>query len=294
MASPSCPSCGEPTHCLESRANDSVAYCQACGWNVAGADLFLQNFGRQLRLVALFFLVVLAALLAASPNRRNSLEDGAFLVLLMTIPAGFVQRRLSRDTHRLAEVRSNLVGAVPQDTGVPEPDPVTLAQFNRLRLLPCPRSVRLNPTARAALNVTKIMPIGLALWGIHDVILPDRPIALAARTVVQAQAFGLGILGLGVLLWFLLPRTFGRKTELRILENGQIALARVTGPSTRSRLLPSLTYEFTDPTGIVTRGELVVFGGTMIKGDSIIVFYDPQRPSCCVALCSTSYEFAAS
>jgi hypothetical protein len=255
---------------------------------------FLQNLRRQYRLFALFFVVVLAAGLAASPNRRNSLEDGLFLVLLITIPAAVVQRRLSRDTHRLADVRSNFVGAVSREASVAEPDPATLAHFNRLRLLPRPRPVRLNETARAALSIAKIMPVGMALWGIHDLILPNRPIALAARTVTQAQAFGLGILCLGGVLWFLLPRTFGKKTELRLLENGQIALARVTGSSTRSRLIPSLTYEFTDRKGVVTCGELVVLGGTVIQVDSIIVFYDPQRPSRCVALCTTSYEFAAS
>lgn len=37
MAAPSCPSCGELIHSLETRASGSVAYCEACGWNVAGA-----------------------------------------------------------------------------------------------------------------------------------------------------------------------------------------------------------------------------------------------------------------
>jgi len=88
----------------------------------------------------------------------------------------------------------------------------------------------------------------------------------------------LGILCLGVLLW-LLFRTLGKKTELRLFENGQIALARVTGSSTRSRFMPSLAYEFTDPKGVVTCGEPMVLGGTVVEGDSIIVFYDPVRPS---------------
>ena len=89
----------------------------------------------------------------------------------------------------------------------------------------------------------------------------------------------LGILCLGVLLW-LLFRTLGKKTELRLFENGQIALARVTGSSTRSRFMPSLAYEFTDPKGVVTCGEPMVLGGTVVEGDSIIVFYDLCAPQC--------------
>ena len=291
MASSSCPSCGKPIQQLEIKANGSVFYCEVCGWNVAGAQFFLQNFRRQLRLAILFFVVTLSAGMVISPN-RNSLEDGLLIILLLAISFAVVWRRLSRDTHRLEEIRSNLGGAISREATITKPDPSTLAHFNRLRSLPCPRPVKLTQTARVALNLTKIIPIGMALWGIHDLILPSRPIALAARTVIQAQAFGLGILGLGVLLWFLLSRTFVRKTELYLLENGEITLARVIGPSVRSRFIPSLGYEFTDPKGAVTRGEMLVLAGTIVEGDYIVVFYDPRKPVKCVALCATSYEFA--
>lgn len=106
-----------------------------------------------------------------------------------------------------------------------------------------------------------------SLWEIKASALLQA-IALAARTVMQAQGIRTTNSGLGRLLWFLLFRTFGRK--LHLLQNGPSCV------STRDRLINAFTFHAAPhlrihrPQGVVTRGELVVLAETIIEGDSII------------------------
>ena len=268
MTPASCPSCGEPIQRLQSNAAKAIAYCPACGWNVARARGVVA-YQRRGMLVGLVFVAVLLLIPAASsPNRRNSLEGGLIFASLLGVLGAVGWRKLAQDSRALAGVVR--VGYSRART-VPRPDAEILAQVDNARLQPCPRPVRLNQMSRGARSVLRICPIGIWLWGIHDLLLPSRPLGLAARTPVEAQIWGAIMLGLGALLWYLLPRSLENKRQRALLRDGQVALARVTGPFSGSVTSPGITYEFSDANGRTMQGKGAAIYATLNEDDYVAV-----------------------
>jgi hypothetical protein len=238
----------------------------------------------------IFFAVITATFLPFHPSLRDGLEIFLFLMALLGVMATVAWKKSSRDSRALAGVARSPSSAYARARTVPKPDAKTLAELDRVRLQACPRRVQLNQMSRAARFVVMIFPIGMWLFGIHDLLLPNRPIGLAAHGLVEARIWGAGILVCGTVLWFLLRHGFQNKRHLKLLQNGQVALARVTGPFSGAAALPGITYEFTDRNGHTVQGKNAVIQTTLNEDDYLLVFYDPQKSQECIAQCATNYE----
>ena len=292
MTSTSCPSCSEPVQQLQGNAAKAMPYCPACGWNVVQAQGVVAHQRRVMVVALLFFAAMNAMLLPSRPSFRDALEIYFSLMALFGIMFAVGWRKSSRDSRALAEVaRSGSAGYIRKRT-IPKPNAGILAQFDEVRLQACPRRVRLNQEARVARNLVRIFPIGVWLWGIHDLLLPNRPIGLAERTPVEARIGGTILLGLGTLLWFLVARSLENKRQLNLLRNGQVALARVTGPFSGSATSSGIMCKFTDANGHVVQGKGAATRSRFNQDDYVLVFYDPRNSQECTALCATNYEFA--
>jgi hypothetical protein len=162
-----------------------------------------------------------------------------------------------------------------------------------VRLLPRPRPVRFNGTARMALWTTRVIPIGLGYWGIHDLVLPNSPIGLAEEWPMKARLYGSVILAIGIALWFLMEKSLERKEERDLVQNGEVALARVTGPVSLS-LTPGVTYEFSDGYGNIVQGRGRDIERRCREGSYVLVFYQSDEPRKALPLCGTNYEVAIS
>jgi hypothetical protein len=286
-----CLRCGETCQRLESRGNPPLFYCSVCGWNVSTAQIHLANVRFGLRFGMVLSAIMLPLVIAASPNRRNSLEDCVLIALLLAGMVWFVQRRLSRDSRRLAQIDEKVAKLDSYETNALKPDSETLAEFERVSSLSRPRSIRLNKSSRSALLVMRIIPVGMWLWGIHDLIFPRHPIGLAEQSPLQARACAVGLFVLGVVLWFLFNKSFEKKAHLEVLRNGEVALARITRAVSRRVVTPVMEYTFCVPNGALVHGQGEDIGGIHNEGDHLIVLYPRQAPEKSLPLCATNYEF---
>lgn len=284
-----CPCCGKVTNSLATKAQIALAYCVACGWNVKRAQQFLVHRQKTTRAGVLFLGVILLLAGAFSPDLHNAVEDGVIILIFLATLYLFAERRLSRDM-RLLPSLDQFARSAPAI--LPAPDSEILDFFNRVRELSCPRPLRFNATTRSARTLTRIIPVVFACWGIHDVLRPNTPIGLAESGCTQVRIWGVSILAMGIALWFLLERSFEKKNERGLMENGQVALGRVTGPKPASIGTPGIMYEFTDAKGTAIQAEGIDIYGKMDEGTYVLVLYDAQMPEKSLAMCGTNYEFA--
>ena len=287
-----CPSCGKSTERLETKAQMPVRYCLGCGWNVKQAQQFLAC-RRKIDLFGFIGLAVgLLLIYAAGSHSLYSAIIAGILILLCLAPAFLIDRlRFSRDARRLENVSPSFGPSIPSH--FPPPDSATLDHCNRVRLLPRPRPIRFNGTARTALWVTRVIPLGVGYWGLHDLLFPNSPIGLAEGGPMKARLYASVILAMGIALWPVMKRSLERKEDRDLLQNGEVALARVTGPTSLS-LISGVTYEFSDGCGNVVQGHGRDIERRCREGNYVLVFYRGDEPQKALPLCGTNYEVAIS
>ncbi len=218
------------------------------------------------------------------------MEDGFLLIILAGLILVMVRRRLSTDSRRVTEACKRLDCARVLQRSHAEPDSAILTQFEHARSMACPRPVQLNQAARLAHGLSMIIPIGMGLWGIHDLLFPLH--AISAAHGAQARMWALLIMGLGVVTWFLFRRIEANEPGRALLRSGEIALGRVTGPLPRSVPTLGITYEFMESQGRVVQATGTDIQGTLDEDSYTLVFYDRQKPENCIAQCSTNCEIA--
>lgn len=298
MATSECPCCGAATQLVQSKTKPELAYCASCGWNVARVQQVIALRSRSLK----FGLIVMAALLGSalifSPNKRNSLESAGFVAALVISFVVISQKRLSKESRKLATLSADSnAGTLAGNSGqgkrtAPKPDTAILAEFDRLRSLPRPRTLRLNAAARSALYLVMIFPVGMWLWGIHDLIAPDHPISFS-KSRGDARRSGTIMLALGVVTWFTFSRLYKNKVELDLMKNGEIALAQVVqAPPSSSAFSLKVAYEFTDTGNRTVEGKDLDIERGLDEGTWFLLLYDPERPEHRLALRGSNYEFA--
>jgi hypothetical protein len=192
----------------------------------------------------------------------------------------------------LAEVSAGVDGAYARQRVVPQPDAETLGRLSYVRSLERPRQVQFNKSARRARTVTKIFPIGMWLWGTHDLLFPHHPISMAAHGPIEARVWAIVVLGCGTLMWVFSQRLFENKREFTLLKEGQVVLGRVVGSTRGLMRSPGVTYEFRDSQGRLLQGEGSNMQEMLNEDSHVVVFYDPQTPENSVALDATNYELA--
>jgi hypothetical protein len=293
MLSRTCPCCGEAALHLQEKAKTEIAYCQFCGWNVARAQELLAFQRRAVYQLLVVLAVPMAIGLAFPSDRLHALEDSLLISALFAFLFVLLRRRLAKDSRKLAEVRTGGDGAYVRQRVVPQADAETLGHLNYVRSLRWPRQVQFNQPARLARIVTQIFPVGMWLFGAHDLLFPNHPIGLAAHGPTEARIWATVMLVCGTVTWSLLRRLFQNKREFSLLKEGQVALGRVVGSIPGLVRRPGIKYEFRDTKDELVLGEAPNVGGTFNEDSYVLVFYDPRRPENSTALGATNYELAA-
>jgi hypothetical protein len=199
---------------------------------------------------------------------------------------------------------------------------VTRRNLNRLLALPPPQvdagaisseavtgsgGQALSPEYQALLDIRPPRRVRMARRATMNLLLPMGIVVIFEAIIVghlfftwdRAHSFAIfetrdwAAVVLGVLLLFVpLSAWRAQARERDLLENGEIALARVTKQwSVRNGA--SIVYEFTDSRGEERRQGGFDYTGKLFEGASVPVFYDRENPKRQVAACSALHEVVA-
>lgn len=180
---------------------------------------------------------------------------------------------------------TNAPQAQPGPTVMFPPDP----KYEALLSVPCPRQIRVSTRGKLSLFV------GLIVVAVFGSFVGKGLYA----TWAQAQSFAAFgskdwlLVGLAVLL-LLIPYGIWRAQvrECDLLENGEVAMARITG-QWFNRSDYSIRYEFTDFLGHSHQGMCSDNTQKLQQGMAVPVFYDRQNPDRQIAYCATLHEVVA-
>jgi hypothetical protein len=227
--------------------------------------LFFYRAGSQGRGPVLLFLIVpLAAFAVSYTTTRKSLKR------LLALPAPVVP-----------------FAAGTASDGLNDAPTLNLsAAYVALANTPAPRRVRM--ARRATMNL--LMP--LAVVAIFELILIGHVFIKwsAVHSFSTFETRDWAALGLGLLLLFIpLSVWRGQSRERELMENGEIAVAKVVKQwSVRNGA--SIVYEFSDCNGQSRRQGGFDYTGKLCEGASVPVFYDRENPKRQVAACSALHE----
>lgn len=290
MPIPECPVCHKRAS-LEGRQ----LYCPNCGWNrdaaIAAIRASIKMLPAGIVMFCLFFLFMFYVWHFRNPAQLAILGGGPAFAILFTY--FYSKRRLAK----LAALQANRaqpsadaetsVRSAPGDlpaTGAIEPDPHYQVLLSTSR----PRRIRL--AQRGQFNVA----IGLIVVLIFATTLGVHLYGVWARTLSFAT-FGPKdwfIVGLSALI-LLIPYGMWRSQvrECDLLENGEIAMARITR-QWFDKSNSSIEYEFKDFLGQSHRGLGYDYTKKLYQDMAVPVFYDTNNPKRQVAYCSALHEVA--
>lgn len=275
MSPIACPVCGALAT-LAAR----TAYCPQCGWNRDKVIQKLKSSQRQWP----GFIVVVVGMFAWLGYRQQSWQIWAvFGTVLLAVLA--IAHLSTRSQIRRLEVgkKSPVVAeqASPTHPAVPE-------QFRVLLSLPRPRPIRMKSSGRFVMITVPIFVWGIAASaGLSLYTKWLRFQSFAAIPISDLFFPGLALLlaCLPIAMW----RSRGLEREL--LQNGDIALARITQQSARDGI-STIFYEFKTPSGGSFQGSATDSTHALYEGMHVPVFYDSGSPGRHVVSVTSSYEVA--
>jgi hypothetical protein len=162
------------------------------------------------------------------------------------------------------------------------------AKYQALLRTSRPRQIRMSSQGKFGVIAGLLMSLGFAAAiGFH---LYTKWVPRQSFSIFQPGDWAMG--GFGALL-LLLPLGIwrGQKTECDLLENGEVALAKVTRQWTNGNNNgSSIECEFKDFSGQVHKVVAVDNTRQLLQSMSIPVFYDRENPTRQVAYCATLHE----
>jgi hypothetical protein len=294
MTSPQCPNCHGAT-----RLAGNQRYCPSCGWN---RDAAIATLRGNLKMMP-FGVVVFAGFVAfvvRGWHFRNPMQIAIFcgapaigilvnyiyarknLVTLEAMPAPATRPRAASD--------DSASGASTREAGADadlEPSVEASAQYQALMRTSRPRQIRMSSQGKFGVIAGLLMSLGFAaVIGMH-LYTKWVPRQSFARFEPSEWAMA-GFAALLLLLPFGIWR--GQKTECVLLENGEVALAKVTRQWTGNKNSSSIECEFKDSSGQVHKAIAVDNSRKLLQSMSVPVFYDRENPTRQVAYCATLHE----
>jgi hypothetical protein len=293
---PDCPYCNAKVAYIrggsKNRPIARLPYCVSCGWNIPFAQKGVISQWRWTILLmfgfGMFIVAQISVLMATHPPIQWHLAVLLVGFTAMWIFAAYVlpNRKFKRDLRELASMRAaaearSKAGESRRNI-VPVPDPATIELFDFIRSTPCPRPIRLNSTARAAVYVSRGFALAYALGATRVLLFP-----IASLGVSSSRLLAVGLFVVAVILWFAFSMAAKLGDRTGLIKNGEVALGRVL-----TREGPKIACEFSDAKGRVVQGQGENLGHNVQEGMFIPIFYDPQDPADHVALCGSWYEIA--
>jgi hypothetical protein len=204
------------------------------------------------------------------------------LVTLEAMPAPATRPRAASD--------DSASGASTREAGADadlEPSVEASAQYQALMRTSRPRQIRMSSQGKFGVIAGLLMSLGFAaVIGMH-LYTKWVPRQSFARFEPSEWAMA-GFAALLLLLPFGIWR--GQKTECDLLENGEVALAKVTRQWTGNKNSSSIECEFKDSSGQVHKAIAVDNSRKLLQSMSVPVFYDRENPTRQVAYCATLHE----
>jgi len=203
------------------------------------------------------------------------------LATLETMPPPTTRPRAASD--------DSAFGASAREAGADtdlEPSPEANAKYQALSRTSRPREIRMSSQGKFGVIAGVLMALGFAAAicvHLHTKWVPRQSFVRFQPSDWFMAAFGALLLLLPFGIWR------GQKTECDLLENGEVALAKVTRQRT-SRNSSSIEYEFKDFSGQVHKGIAADNTRKLLQSMTVPVFYDRDNPARQVAYCATLHE----
>ena len=282
MAQITCPKCGAAADVAV-----GTPYCAKCGWNREAAVRKLTRVTWLLpALIVVFDLMGIVGL----GFMKHDWSGAILFATLPTLLLGFVYAGAKRG---LVKLRAPHEAANPggdagdfAKTASASVNAEKSQQYDFMVSLPPPRPVRLGPRGKVMLTVVLLVVFFLdafLIWSLYGVWYGAQSFAdfhgpqifLACLTVLIAC------------VPFFVRRGIVRHQKL--MENGAVAMARVTGQRTlKSNSI--ITYEFEDANGQTISESGPDLTRSLYEGMTVPVFYDAQNPKRQVAACASFFE----
>jgi len=283
MAQIACPKCGTAADVAV-----GTPYCAKCGWNREAAVRKLTRI--TWLLPALIVVLDLIGIIGLGFVKHD--WSGAILfATLPTLLLGFVYAGAKQGLVKLRApqgMASNSRGdaasfAKTADASVNQEKS---QQYDSLVSLPPPRPVRLGPRGKIMLTVVLLVVFFLdafLIWSLYG-------LWYGARSFADFHGPQIFLASLAVLIAcvpFFVRRGIVRHQKL--MENGAVAMARVTGQRTLKNN-SIITYEFEDANGKTISESGPDLTRSLFEGMTVLVFYDAQNPKRQVAACASFFE----
>jgi hypothetical protein len=231
---------------------------------------------------------------------RNPIQ----IAIFCAVPAfgmlvNYVYARRNIATLGALSVRAVRPGAAPADSTHGDrarvdgtdtdlaPSAEATAKYQALMRTTCPRQIRMSWQGKFGIIMGSLMALGFA--AVIGLQLYNKWVP--RQSFVRFQTGDWVMAAIGALL-LLVPYGIwrGQRTECDLLENGEVALAKVTRQWTGDKNSSSIECEYKDFSGQVHK--LIATDNTrnLLQSMSVPVFYDRDNPKRQVAYCATLHE----
>lgn len=283
MVQITCPKCGAAADVAV-----GTPYCAKCGWNREAAVRKLTRI--TWLLPALIIVFDLIGIIGLGFVKHN--WSGAILfATLPTLLLGFVYAGAKQGLTKLRAPQGTVSSSRGEAASFAKTADASVnqeksQQYDFLVSLPSPRPVRLGPRGKVMLTMVLLVVFFLdafLIWSLYGVWYGARSFAdfhgpqifLACLTVLIAC------------VPFFVRRGIVRHKNL--MENGAVAMARVTGQRTlKSNSI--IAYEFEDANGKTISESGPDLTRSLYQGMTVPVFYDAQNSKRRVAACASFFE----
>jgi len=294
MTSPECPNCHSVT-----KLAGNQRYCPSCGWNRDAAIASLRGTIKMMPFGVIVFAGFTAFMLKGW-HFRNPIQIAIFAgVPAFAILLNYIYARKNLATleampapamrPRAASERSTIggnAGEAGADADL-QPSAEASAKYQALMRTSRPRQIRMSSQGKFGVIAGLLMSLGFAaVIGMH---LYTKWVPRQSFVRFQPSDWAIGAFGaLLLLVPFGIWR--GQKRECDLLENGEVALAKVTRQWSGDKNSSSIECEFKDFSGQVHKVLAADNTRKLFQSMSVPVFYDRENPKRQVAYCATLHE----
>jgi hypothetical protein len=294
MALPQCPNCHSVT-----KLAGNQRYCPSCRWNRDAAIASLRGTLKMMPFGVIVF-AGFALFVMRGWHFRNPMQLAIFagfpafgilvnyiyarknLATLEAMPAPAMRARAASEGSSFGG-SDRVAGA---DTDL-QPSAEASAKYQALMRTSRPRQIRMSSQGKFGVVAGLLMSVGFAVAiGMH---LYTKWLPQQSFIRFQTSDWFIGAVG-ALLLLFPFGIWRGQKTECELLENGEVALAKVTRQWSGDKGSSSIECEYKDFSGQTHKLMAVDNTKQLYQSMSVPVFYDRENPSRQVAYCSTLHE----